>query len=304
MRRCSQNLLSIAIVLAAFLVISVSAQADDLQKHLRNQYQGKTLLLRGFYRGDKLHYDSTTAVVGGAIPGDWTTDGVVLLNDIHVSGSRLTIKACRLVVLESDGMLLADVPKSRKKLPILKIEADLGERNPAPERADAAISKIFLAPQDDLGALVPDYWRPCVRSALIGKDPYCRFSPEFLSIPGTQSAERNSSHSIAGTVAPPTLSACPLFRIGQGVSPPRQSFSQDPSFSEPARMAKYQGTVILGLIVTEEGLPTNVHITNPLGYGLDEKAVQAVQTWKFRPALKDGQPVRVEIAVEVSFHLY
>ena len=60
----------------------------------------------------------------------------------------------------------------------------------------------------------------------------------------------------------------------------------------------------MGLIVDKEGHPHNIHILSPLGAGLDAKAVQAVATWKFQPAEKDGEPVAVQIAVEVDFHLY
>jgi protein TonB len=58
------------------------------------------------------------------------------------------------------------------------------------------------------------------------------------------------------------------------------------------------------LIVDEEGVPKNIQISSPLGAGLDARAVQAVKTWIFEPAQKDGQPVAVKIAVEVAFHLY
>jgi TonB family protein len=57
-------------------------------------------------------------------------------------------------------------------------------------------------------------------------------------------------------------------------------------------------------VVNREGSPTNIRIAQPLGYGLDAKAVEAVEGWKFTPAEKDGVPVDVEIAVEVDFHLY
>jgi TonB family protein len=60
----------------------------------------------------------------------------------------------------------------------------------------------------------------------------------------------------------------------------------------------------MGLIVDKDGLPKNIHILSPLGAGLDAKAVQAVENWKFQPAEKDGQPVAVQIAIEVDFHLY
>jgi TonB family protein len=95
-----------------------------------------------------------------------------------------------------------------------------------------------------------------------------------------------------------------LYKIGQGVTPPRVIYQPEPEFSEQARAAKYQGTCVLKLIVGADGLPRDIKVTNPIGMGLDEKAVEAVQKWRFNPALKDGEPVSVEIAVEVDFHLF
>ncbi len=95
-----------------------------------------------------------------------------------------------------------------------------------------------------------------------------------------------------------------VFHVGGGVSPPRQIYAPEPEFSEEARKAKYQGVCTLGLIVGTDGRPSNIRVLNSLGMGLDEKAIEAVKNWKFEPAMKDGHPVRVEIAVEVDFHLY
>ena len=95
-----------------------------------------------------------------------------------------------------------------------------------------------------------------------------------------------------------------IFHVGGGVSPPRPIFQPEPEFSEEARKAKYQGVCTLGLIVGVDGRPTNIRVLSSLGMGLDEKAIEAVRTWKFEPAMKDGHPVPVEIALEVDFHLY
>jgi len=95
-----------------------------------------------------------------------------------------------------------------------------------------------------------------------------------------------------------------IFRVGGGVAPPRVIYNPEPEFSEEARKAKYQGTCTLGLIVGTDGRPSNIRVLSSLGMGLDEKAIEAVKNWKFEPAMKDGHPVRVEIAVEVDFHLY
>jgi TonB family protein len=95
-----------------------------------------------------------------------------------------------------------------------------------------------------------------------------------------------------------------IFHVGGGVSPPRPIYNPEAEFSEEARKAKYQGVCTLGLIVGTDGRPSNIRVLSSLGMGLDERAIEAVKNWKFEPAMKDGHPVRVEIAVEVDFHLY
>jgi TonB family protein len=95
-----------------------------------------------------------------------------------------------------------------------------------------------------------------------------------------------------------------VYRLGNGVSPPRPIYSPDPEFSEEARKAKYQGTVVLTLIVGADGRAHEIEVRRSLGMGLDEKAIEAVQRWKFEPARKDGLAVAVMVNVEVNFHLY
>jgi len=85
---------------------------------------------------------------------------------------------------------------------------------------------------------------------------------------------------------------------------PQVVSSPQPTYSEEARKAKLEGTVVLILIVDEKGNPTNVSVIDGLGMGLNGKAIDAVKGWKFTPAFgKDGKPVAAKIAVEVDFHL-
>lgn len=95
-----------------------------------------------------------------------------------------------------------------------------------------------------------------------------------------------------------------VFRVGGGVSAPKVTYQPDPEYSEEARKAKYQGVCVLSLIVGPDGKPRDVKIARSLGLGLDEKAIEAVNQWKFEPAQKDGKPVAVAINVEVTFRLY
>jgi len=93
-------------------------------------------------------------------------------------------------------------------------------------------------------------------------------------------------------------------RVGNGVSPPRVIIQPEPEYSEKARVAGYEGICTLALIVEADGKPSHIRVVNPLGMGLDEKTIEAVRNWRFQPALKNGKPVAVQIAVEVEFHLY
>ncbi len=95
-----------------------------------------------------------------------------------------------------------------------------------------------------------------------------------------------------------------VFRVGGGVSAPKPIYAPDPEYSEEARKAKYQGTCAVSLIVGPDGRPRDIHLARSLGLGLDEKAIEAVNQWKFEPAMKDGKPVAVAVSVEVTFHLY
>jgi protein TonB len=95
-----------------------------------------------------------------------------------------------------------------------------------------------------------------------------------------------------------------VYRVGGGVSAPRVLYSPDPEFSEEARKAKFQGTVILALIVGTNGRAHEVRIVRSLGMGLDEKAIEAIRQWKFDAGRKDGAPVAVQVNVEVNFRLY
>jgi TonB family protein len=61
---------------------------------------------------------------------------------------------------------------------------------------------------------------------------------------------------------------------------------------------------VLYLIVGPDGKPRDIRVLRTLGLGLDEKSIEAVRTWRFEPAMKDGKPVAVQISVEVEFHLY
>jgi TonB family protein len=94
------------------------------------------------------------------------------------------------------------------------------------------------------------------------------------------------------------------YRVGGGVSAPKVLFRPDPELSEEARKNKWQGTVVLRVVVGVDGKTHEIAVSRSLGMGLDEKAIEAVRLWRFEPGLKDGKPVPVEVSIEVNFRLY
>jgi len=94
-----------------------------------------------------------------------------------------------------------------------------------------------------------------------------------------------------------------VFKVGGGVTAPTLLFKVEPEYSEEARKAKYQGTVVLYVEVDPSGKAVNPKVIRSLGLGLDEKALEAVRKWKFKPGYKDGKPVTVAATIEVNFRL-
>jgi len=93
------------------------------------------------------------------------------------------------------------------------------------------------------------------------------------------------------------------YHIGGGVSAPTVLYKVEPEYSEEARKAKFQGTVVIFIVVDERGNPRDMRVIRPLGLGLDQKALDAVREWRFNPGKKDGKPVAVQATIEVNFRL-
>jgi TonB family protein len=91
--------------------------------------------------------------------------------------------------------------------------------------------------------------------------------------------------------------------FGGASTAPMVLFQVEPEFSEEARKAKLQGVVMLYGEVDTNGRLRNIRVTRGLGLGLEEKAIEAVKQWRFRPGTRDGKPVVAAATIEVNFHL-
>jgi periplasmic protein TonB len=94
-----------------------------------------------------------------------------------------------------------------------------------------------------------------------------------------------------------------VYRVSKGMSAPRVLAKVDPQYTREARDAKISGTVLLSIVVGSDGVARDVKVIRSLDSGLDERAVFAVQQWKFQPGVRDGAAVSVRATIEVNFRL-
>jgi protein TonB len=115
-----------------------------------------------------------------------------------------------------------------------------------------------------------------------------------MLLPSTTNLEGALSHSTEGQNASSGSAA---------VVPPTVLRKVEPEYSKEALEARVEGTVRLSIVISETGVPDNVTVVQPLGMGLDEKARECVLQWRFRPAMREGKPVRTDANIEVNFRL-
>ena len=278
----------------AFLESTGWAFNRDLEKQLNWQYADKVLTLRRFYEGDHLRFLSDGRLRGDAPVGPWTLDGQIEVKEVHVKGKLLEIEGRRIEIVFDPKNLSNHSPKaldllatldnySGKERAVLEkyllqkmvtVEIELPSGKPSEEGATVAIRAVFVLPGESMMDAVPAFWRAYFAD-------------------------------LEGKVYDPPSSAGTVYRAEANViSAPRAVDSPPPGYSEEGRRAKYQGSMVVWLVVDATGTPRDLQVQRPLGLGLDEKAVERISTWKFKPGQKEGQPVPVKINVEVSFRLY
>jgi TonB family protein len=273
-----------------FAVAPVLLFATVSDTDLQKEYGDKVLTLRQFCPGSHLHFDSTGKLAGNAGPGAWTTDGMLRVEKMSIINGALHIRGQRIfLIYDRATKQMRDVRAFEKATWVrdhskVDVEIDAGEAQP--EMADIAklMNLVFLSTDEKLMDAVPEYWKDWLKKGEGYKPP----------VANVANAKAPSETDPAKTTA----------KVGGSISAPRATYTPDPQYSDAADHSGYQGTCVLWLVVGTDGLAHDIRIVRALGLGLDDQAVKAVQTWKFSPAKKDGQPVPVQINVEVNFKLY
>jgi TonB family protein len=265
-----------------FLCGSMAKASDSstAEKQLRQDLENKVLSLRTPSASEKLQFDSAGQPVGTFLPAPWTTGGLLKVKLVSLKRGSLRID-CERVLLALRAIRASSGPPVL--VPLLtgrsvRLSLDLDSNLLDIDHVKAVLAKIFE--EGDVQQKIAAYWKP---------------APEI--VPDVRSSEQ-------GLVAGMLEGTRPVYRVKLGVvDPPKPLHAPDPEYTDEARKKQIQGTAVLLVIVNEKGMPEILEVTKDLGDGLDLEALAAVSGWRFKPAIRAGQPVAVMINVQVTFKL-
>jgi len=281
----------IYVFIAVLAVAASMTAASDPVASLNQSLAGQIVTIRDFPTDVLLRYDPDGRLLQGVPNGPWTVFGEFQFGNASLKNRTLRITGQRLAVLFPNH----DLTRKYYRLGQTTIEIEF----PQPPDAAAvnhAINHIFVGGGTTLAQVVQACWRPLLNGEITPKPPVKREKhpkqpPNAASafVEGPQPGEQ---------IKPG------VYRVGKDVKPPKATSTPEPVYEPIARAARIEGITVLQAVVDEHGQLEDVAVVTPLGFGLDERACEALARWKFAPATKSGVPVKVAINVEVNFHLY
>jgi TonB family protein len=256
------------------LVTCAEASDKDLEVALRQKYVGKTLILRHPVQRSSQRYDGSGKLLSGGTEGPWTLFGGVVVDTLLLGPERLQLEGRRdRFIYDARNGALTSFPE---KGPRLKLEVSLDHPCASVDEAMSILGRVFAITDEDLVSSVPVYWKPYV-----AKRGGLKWEEADLEVLALKQGEQ----------------------LGLGIEAPKADYTPAPDYMEETFKWKFQGTIVLSAVIDASGKVQQLRIVQPLGMGLDDKGVETVKTWRFKPAKKDGQPVSVRMSLEIGFNL-
>jgi len=305
----------LTILLLSIIAGSAASMAQDAEATLK-QFEGKTLILRHPLQADSQRYDAEGKVLkGGSKEGSWAVFSGVLVESVTLTPDKLRLEGSRIFFLFPKQKLVLFEFKRRKAAkgppfsPFINVEIALDKPIDSAEQALTILNRVFALKTEDFLGSVPDFWRAYLMDhhfsydASQKKEAEYRWSEEVAKaskptqpIPSDSGKDPNNgdSHELVTYPIGP----------GSGVKAPKPKNTPEPAFSEIASYEEFQGIVVVNVIVGTDGKIQRFRLLRPLGMGLDENAQSTLQSWRFQPATRNGQPVAVEMNIEIAFDLF
>jgi len=272
----------LALAAPALICLAQSADQADVAAILKRHYVDQALILRRAVDKNKQMYDSDGILAGDAKDGPWTVYAGVMPKKIALSARELRIEGDRLE-FAFDAREKALAPYKSKQH--IQLVVGLAEPLTTIDQAEAILAKVFALTDDDVIASVPEIWKPYLKKRAAMKQNHALEKPE--------------------ATPRQLINAANLAKVGvDGVIAPKPLYTPEPEFSDFAKNHNFQGLVVMSAVIDDAGNVLNPYITQPAGMGLDEKAIEVLRKWRFKPATRNGQPVKVEMALEIQFNLY
>ena len=280
-----------------FCVMSLSmrnvASAQDVATLLKQQCENKILVLRHALQGNSQEYDSDGKIRKGGAEGPWTLYGRIKVDEVELSPAAIVLRGHRVDYKYDPAVKqLAPFPNKIK----VTVEVSLAQPPKTLDEANEALHRIFAFNKKDVLDSVPELWRSYLNE----------------NIPPVPVKEQRASDAAGGQPEkPPQLiqrgdpkagHRVPYINPAGGVLPPQPVFTPPPEFPDRASREHFDGIVLLAALVNKDGRVENIRLLRPVGMGLEEAAVAAVQTWRFKPSTRDGEAVAVEMNLEVVFN--
>jgi len=275
----------LTVIILMSLCVNPLLVADDAVQSLTAEFQNKIFLIRGLYQDDSLQYGLDGTLKKRGHIGSWTTS-FIFVTSLEVKADSVEITGYRVAQLAK-----ANPGKLQPVKTQFPVSIRIDEQTKDVDGIRDSIRRVLVGPSEPLYTLVPEFWRAYVQHLADGSD-----SP---SVPAIAAPEK-----IGKFACSPTSDISHPCKVGGQVKPPRIVSAPDPAYCPIAKAAKIEGTSVLWVVIDPKGQTRDIKVQRAVGFGLDEKAVEAVSAWKFKPATFDGKPVAVQINVEVNFRLY
>ena len=286
--------LRFGVILLACCLFPALAVADEVEQALRQRCEGKVLILRHPLQGSSQEYGPDGSVRKGGAEGPWTLYGRIKVDEVGLSADKLLLKGHR-VDYKFDPSVQQLAPFPNKIRTTVQISLNQPLKDLA--EADDVLGRVFAFTKKDVIDSVPEFWRVYLDKNILPIPPQ-----EKAAAPAVL-PEKRPELLVRGATAPEHDETRPA-RIGFGVLPPKPLFTPEPPFPDKASHENFQGVVVLNVIVDKAGKLQNIYVVRPVGMGLEEAAVATVKTWRFKPSERDGEPVAVEMIIEVAFNKY
>jgi TonB family protein len=290
------------------------APAPITEDALRARYMGKMIFLRGAYLGDQLDFDAEGKVKGSPAASSFTLSALEV-RKVNLSKHKLEIEADRYGIHFLGGIPYDDgdnksydkvkiskkpvrISIEREQVVIPKVKKEKTKSDASPEQK--AVSEALAKNAAELQAL------PAAHSAMLMNKALDNvfatgLDPKMLSGLPDYWQEYFRSQSQHKEYMPADAS---VRTLGEGMTAPKVLNSIDPTSNEYAQQFGIAGVEMVRTVVDANGVPRQMAIGRPIGFGLDEKAVEAVKNSRFRPATLNGQAVPVVIDLVVTFRIY